>query len=287
MEYKHLITQMTLEEKASLMSGANFWNTKAIPRLGIPSMMLTDGPHGLRKQGGSADRLGLGNSIPATCFPTAATLANSWDVNLLEEVGVCLGKESVAEDVSVILGPGLNIKRNPLSGRNFEYFSEDPFLSGKLASAMVKGIQSQGISACPKHFAVNSQEERRMVIDEVIDERALREIHLEGFRYTVEEGGAKTIMTSYNQVNGTNTQNKRWLLEDVARGEWGFNGYFVVDWGGNRRGGPRIDAGCDMHQPQSGPGDNGLNWINENGISAEERNQQADGCQRREHFQAG
>ena len=188
MKYKELIEKMTLEEKASLCSGADFWHTKGIERLGIPSMMLTDGPHGLRKQPDKADHLGLNGSLPATCFPTASALASSWDEELISRVGQCIGKEAAGEDVSVVLGPGLNIKRDPLCGRNFEYFSEDPYLAGKLAAAMVRGIQSQGVSACVKHYAVNSQETGRMGMNEVVDERALREIYLEGFRYAVTEG---------------------------------------------------------------------------------------------------
>ena len=176
LKFEKIIRQMTLSEKASLMSGANFWSTKSVDRLGIPSIMLTDGPHGLRKQGGKEDHLGLNKSIPATCFPTAAALANSWDTSLLEDVGRCLGKEAYAEKVSVLLGPGLNIKRNPLAGRNFEYFSEDPYLTGKLAAALTRGIQKEGVAACPKHYAVNSQETRRMQVDERVDERALRNL---------------------------------------------------------------------------------------------------------------
>lgn len=251
MKYKNIIEQMTLEEKASLMSGANFWNTKPVKRLGIPSMMLTDGPHGLRKQAGKADHLGLNKSIPATCFPTAATLANSWDETLLESVGECLGREAAANDVSVLLGPGLNIKRSPLCGRNFEYFSEDPFLSGKMAAAMVRGIQSQGVSACPKHFAVNSQEYRRMAIDELVDERALREVYLEGFRYAVCEGGAKTIMTAYNKVNGEYANQNLHLLQDILYGEWDFNGVAVTDWGGNVDRVKGLIAGNQLEMPSA------------------------------------
>ena len=242
---------MTLEEKASLMSGQNFWNTKAVERTGIPSMMLTDGPHGLRKQGGKADNLGLNDSIPATCFPTAATLANSWDTDLLETVGACIGREAAAHDVGVLLGPGLNIKRNPLGGRNFEYYSEDPFLTGKLAAAMIRGVQSEGISACPKHFAVNSQEDDRMVIDEIVDERALREIYLEGFRYAVMEGGAETIMTSYNRVNGTYSNEHPHLLQDILYGEWGYDGLVVTDWGGNNDRVEGLINGCHLEMPST------------------------------------
>ncbi len=251
LKYKSLISQMTLAEKASLMSGANFWNTKAIDRLGIPSMMLTDGPHGLRKQGGKADHLGLNKSIPATCFPTAATLANSWDIEVVKMVGSSLGKEAAAEDVSVPLGPGLNIKRNPLCGRNFEYFSEDPYLTGKMAANMIKGIQSEGVSACPKHFAVNSQEKHRMSVDEIVDRRSLHEMYLEGFRYAIVEGEAKTIMTSYNKVNGTYANENNYLLKDVLQGEWGFNGLIVTDWGGNNDRVEGLKAGNALEMPST------------------------------------
>ncbi len=251
LKYESLISQMTLEEKASLMSGANFWNTKSIERLGVPSIMLTDGPHGLRKQGGKADHLGLNKSIPATCFPPAGTIANSWDLKLAYEMGECLGKEAVSEDVSVLLGPGLNIKRNPLCGRNFEYFSEDPFLSGNFASQMVQGIQSQGISACPKHFAVNSQETHRMTVDEVVDKRALHELYLEGFRYAIVDGKPKTIMTSYNKVNGTYANENEYLLKDVLREEWGYEGLVVTDWGGNNDRVAGVKAGNALEMPST------------------------------------
>ncbi|MDQ6423454.1 glycoside hydrolase family 3 C-terminal domain-containing protein [Paenibacillus sp. LHD-117] len=251
MKYREMIDQMTLEEKASLMSGANFWNTKAIERLNIPGIMLTDGPHGLRKQGGKADHLGLNKSLPATCFPTAATLANSWDRQLIREVGRTIGKEAASEKVSVLLGPGLNIKRNPLCGRNFEYFSEDPYLTGELASEMVKGIQSNGISACPKHFAVNSQEHMRMTIDEIVDERSLRELYLEGFRRVVEKGQPKTIMTSYNKVNGTFANENTYLLQDILYGEWGFDGVVVTDWGGNNDRVAGLAAGNQLEMPST------------------------------------
>lgn len=251
LNHQSIIDEMTLEEKVSLMSGANFWNTKSIDRLKIPSMMLTDGPHGLRKQGGKSDHLGLNKSLPSTCFPTAATLANSWDVGLLSEVGSYLGKEAASENVSVLLGPGLNIKRNPLCGRNFEYFSEDPFLSGKLSAAMIKGIQSEGVAACPKHFAVNSQETRRMIVDEIVDERALHELYLEGFRHAVTEGKAKVIMTAYNKVNGDYANENQYLLHEVLRNQWGFDGLVVTDWGGNN---DRVDglvAGNALEMPST------------------------------------
>ncbi len=242
---------MTLAEKASLMSGANFWNTKPFDRLGIPSIMLTDGPHGVRKQGGKEDNLGLNKSIPSTCYPTASTLACSWDVDLLRKVGECLGREAAALDVSVLLGPGLNIKRNPLCGRNFEYFSEDPYLTGKLAAAMISGIQSEGISACPKHFAVNSQEHRRMVIDEVVDERSLRELYLEGFRYAVQEGKPKTLMSSYNKVNGTHANENTHLMQDILYGEWEFDGVVVTDWGAENDRVAGLIAGNQLEMPST------------------------------------
>ncbi|WP_313891534.1 glycoside hydrolase family 3 C-terminal domain-containing protein [Psychrobacillus sp.] len=251
MRYKELIKQMTLEEKASLMSGENFWNTKAIKRLGIPSIMLTDGPHGVRKQGGKADHLGLNKSLPATCFPTAATLANSWDRQLIYDVGQTIGKEAAIEKVSVLLGPGLNIKRNPLCGRNFEYFSEDPYLTGELASEMVKGIQVNGISACPKHFAVNSQEHMRMTINEVVDERSLRELYLEGFRRVVENSQPKSIMTSYNKVNGTFANENTNLLQDILYEEWEFDGVVVTDWGGNNDRVAGLKAGNQLEMPST------------------------------------
>jgi beta-glucosidase len=233
MKYKTLIEKMTLAEKASLMSGENFWNTKAIERLGVPSIMLTDGPHGLRKQAGKADHLGLNKSVAATCYPTAATLANSWDRELIAEMGTYLAKECISEEVNVILGPGLNIKRNPLGGRNFEYFSEDPYLTGELAAAMVQGIQSQGVGACAKHFAVNSQEHMRMTIDEIVDERSLREIYLEGFRKVITQSQPKVIMSSYNKVNGTFANENQHLMNDILYDEWQYKGVMVTDWGGN------------------------------------------------------
>lgn len=247
-----IIDQMTLEEKASMMSGKNFWNTQNIDRLNIPSIMLTDGPHGLRKQGGKADHLGLNKSLPSTCFPTAATLANSWDEKLLQDVGKYIGSEAAEENVSVLLGPGLNIKRNPLGGRNFEYFSEDPFLSGKLAANMTIGIQSNGISACPKHFAVNSQEHLRMTIDEVVDARALHEIYLEGFRLVVEEGKPKTLMSAYNKVNGEYANEHLYLMQEVLYNQWNYEGVVVTDWGGNNDRIKGLLAGNQLEMPSTG-----------------------------------
>ena len=191
LKYGEIISKMTLEEKARMMSGKNTWETVDFPQYGIPSMAMSDGPHGLRRQGGSGDHLGLGKSLPATCFPTAATVANSWDESLGEAIGTALAEEAVTMDVNVILGPGLNIKRSPLCGRNFEYFSEDPYHAGKMAAAYVKGIQSKGISACPKHFAANSQELRRMAMNSVVDERTFREIYTTGFEIAIKEGKSK------------------------------------------------------------------------------------------------
>lgn len=251
LRYAAIIDQLTLDEKASLMSGANFWNTKAVERLGIPSIMLTDGPHGLRKQGGKADHLGLNASIPATCFPTAATLANSWDETLVREVGEYIGREATAEGVSVLLGPGLNIVRDPLAGRNFEYYSEDPYLTGTLAAGFVKGVQSQGIAASPKHFAVNSQEHMRMSIDEVVDERSLHEIYLEGFRRVVQEARPGTVMTAYNKVNGVFANEHPYLLQDILYDTWGFDGVAVTDWGGNNDRVAGLVAGNQLEMPST------------------------------------
>ncbi|WP_353808768.1 glycoside hydrolase family 3 C-terminal domain-containing protein [Agromyces sp. SYSU T00194] len=249
--HRSLIAQMTLAEKASLMSGANFWNTTPLTRLGIPSIMLTDGPHGLRKQGGAADHLGLNASIPATCFPTAAALANSWDVDLLQQVGETLGAEASAEDVAVLLGPGLNLKRNPLAGRNFEYFSEDPLLAGTLAAAYIRGLQARGVAASAKHFAVNSQETHRMSIDEVVDERALHELYLEGFRIAVTAGDPWTVMSAYNKVNGTYANENVPLLVETLRDRWGFDGLVVTDWGGSNDRVAGLVAGNALEMPST------------------------------------
>ena len=202
MKYQELISKMTLEEKASLTSGKDFWQSMDIEKYGIPNMFLADGPHGIRRQVAAADHLGLNPSANATCFPTAVTMANSWNDELGEEMARCLGREAVAQDVNVLLGPGTNMKRNPRCGRNFEYFSEDPYLAGRMAAAYARGIQSNGISACVKHYAANNQEEGRMTVDSVMDERTLREIYLPAFEMAVKQGGVKTIMSAYNLVNG-------------------------------------------------------------------------------------
>ena len=231
MKHADLIAKMTLEEKAAILSGASEWESRAIKRLDLPSIFFSDGPHGVRKQEGAGDHLGLNASVPATCFPTAATVANSWDESLGEELGKALGEEAAALGVDVLLGPGLNIKRSPLCGRNFEYFSEDPYLAGMMAASYVKGIQSRGVYACPKHFAVNSQEERRMAMNSVLDERTLREIYLTGFEIAVKEAKAKTIMSSYNEINGVYANENEHLLLEILRDEWGFDGIVVTDWG--------------------------------------------------------
>ena len=252
MKYRELIDKMTLEEKAGLTSGMDFWHTKPIPRLGIPSMLLSDGPHGLRKQEWQSDHLGMHKSVPATCFPTAASLANSWDTDMIERLGRALGLEAATEGISVLLGPGCNIKRSPLCGRNFEYFSEDPYLSGKSAAALIRGVQSNGISACVKHFAANSQELRRMSNDSVVDERTLREIYLPSFEMAVKEGGVKCVMTSYNRLNGEYTNENTHLLQDILCGEWGYDGMVVTDWGGNNDRVKALVAGDNLEMPYSG-----------------------------------
>ena len=246
-----IVDGLTLEEKASLCSGRNFWFTEAIEHAGVPSVMMTDGPHGLRKQGGSGDHLGLGESVPATCFPTASALASSWDTALLEEIGSALGLRSAAEQVALVLGPGLNIKRHPLCGRNFEYFSEDPLLSGRLAAAMVRGIQSQGVGACIKHFAVNNQEQARMVTDAVVDPRTLHEIYLRGFEIAVREAQPWAVMCAYNRLNGTYCGEHDWLLNRILRDAWGFDGLVVTDWGAMDDRVAGIAAGLDLEMPGS------------------------------------
>ena len=251
-DIKGIIEQMTLEEKAGLCSGLSFWYTKAVDRLGIPSIMLSDGPHGLRKQDESQDHLGLNESIPATCFPSAAGLACSWDRELLEKVGVALGKECQAERVSVILGPGANIKRSPLCGRNFEYFSEDPYLSGELAASHIDGVQSQGVGTSLKHYAANNQEHKRLTIDVKLDERTLREIYLTGFEIAVKKSQPWTVMCSYNRLNGVYCSENEYLLTDILRDEWGFEGFVVSDWGAVNDRVEGVRTGLELEMPSSG-----------------------------------
>ena len=247
-----LLKKLTLEEKCALLSGAETFKTRGMPEHGIPQIWLSDGPHGLRKQAGESDHLGLNPSVPATCFPTASAVANSWDAALGEEIGAALGEEAAAQEVSVVLGPGLNMKRNPLCGRSFEYFSEDPYLAGKLAAGYIRGIQSKGAAACPKHFAVNSQETRRMASDSIVDERTLREIYLTGFEIAVKEGHPRSIMSSYNLVNGTYANENKHLLMEILRGEWGFDGAVITDWGGSNDHALGVKNGSTLEMPAPG-----------------------------------
>ncbi|MDE0451753.1 MAG: glycoside hydrolase family 3 C-terminal domain-containing protein [Gammaproteobacteria bacterium] len=246
-----IVARMALSEKAELCSGADVWRVPAIARLALPSITLTDGPHGVRKAA-PGTHSGLTRNLPATCFPTASALASTWDVDLLREVGAALGTEAAAADVAVLLGPGMNIKRHPLCGRNFEYFSEDPLLSGRLAAAMVKGIQSRGVGACVKHFAANDQEHRRMVVDVIADERTLREIHLRGFEIAIRDAQPWTVMSAYNRLNGVYCSENGWLLNDVLRRDWGFEGTVMTDWGATNERTRGIEAGNDLEMPSSG-----------------------------------
>ena len=252
MKHTDIINSLDLEQKCALLSGGTVFTTRALPGKGIPAITLSDGPNGVRKQAGAADHLGLNPSVPATCFPTSATVANSWDPELGEAVGAAMGEEAAAQGVSVLLGPGLNIKRSPLCGRNFEYFSEDPYLAGKMAAAYVRGIQKNGIAACPKHFAVNSQELRRMASDSIVDERTLREIYLTGFEMVVKEAQPKTIMSAYNLVNGTYANENAHLLMDILRRDWGFDGAVVTDWGGSNDHALGVKNGSTLEMPAPG-----------------------------------
>lgn len=251
MKHSDIISTLTLEEKASLTSGKNFWESKDILEKHIPSIFFADGPHGIRKQALAADHLGLNESLKATCFPTAVTMASSWDPSLGEELGKALGKEALAQQVNVLLGPGMNIKRNPRCGRNFEYFSEDPYLAGKMAASYVRGIQSNGISACLKHFACNNQEEKRMTIDTIVDERALREIYLTGFEIGVKEGKPLTMMSSYNMLNGVHTNENPHLMS-ILRKDWGYKGVVVTDWGGENDRVKGLNEGNEIEMPGAG-----------------------------------
>ena len=252
LKYKHTIEKMTLMEKALMMSGKSVWETRDFEKHKIPSVFLSDGPHGLRKQAGAGDHLGLNASIPATCYPTAATMANSWDEKLGEELGEHLSMEARSVGVDIILGPGLNMKRNPLCGRNFEYFSEDPYHAGKMAAAYIRGMQKEGVAACPKHFAANFQEERRMSMDSVIDERSLREIYLTGFEIAVKEGKPKAIMTAYNRINGEYANENKHLLGDILYEDWGYDGIVVSDWGGSNDHVEGVKCGSHLEMPSTG-----------------------------------
>lgn len=251
MNVKEIIKQLTLEEKAGLCSGADFWRTKAVERLGVPQMMVSDGPHGLRKQSDEADHLGVNESIKAVCFPTGVTVASSFDKDLIRVMGETIGKECQAENLGVVLGPAMNIKRSPLCGRNFEYFSEDPYLSGTMAASQINGIQSQGVGTSIKHFVANNQEHRRMSSNSVIDERTLREIYLEGFEIAVKEAKPWTVMCSYNVLNGVYASENKRLLTEILRDEWGFDGFVVSDWGAVNDRVEGVKAGMDLEMPSS------------------------------------
>lgn len=251
-DIKQLIAQMTLEEKAGLCSGLDFWHTKPVERLGVPSVMVSDGPHGLRKQAGDADHLGLNDSIRAVCFPAACATTSSFDVALVNKMGETLGDECQAENLSVLLGPAVNIKRSPLCGRNFEYMSEDPYLAGKMAASYIRGVQSKGVGTSIKHFAANNQEYNRMSCSSEVDERTLREIYLPPFEEAVKAAQPKTVMCSYNKINGVYSADNEWLLTKVLREEWGFEGYVMTDWGAISDRVQGIRAGLELEMPASG-----------------------------------
>src|SRR5574344_343380 len=253
MDLKHadIIGKLTLDEKVSLLSGKNFWETKDLAKVKLPSIFLSDGPNGLRKQAAAADQLGLNPSIPATCFPTSASSANSWDRDLLYRVGKTIGEEARVAKVSVLLGPGINMKRNPRCGRNFEYFSEDPYLAGKLAAGYIQGVQSNGIYSCVKHFACNDQETRRLASDSIVDERALREIYLTAFEIAVKEGQCRFVMSAYNLLNGTYCNENEHLLQGILRKEWGFDGVVVTDWGGDNDRVKGLECGNELEMPST------------------------------------
>ena len=251
-DVKGIIREMTLEEKAGMCSGKDFWHLKGVERLGIPEVMVSDGPHGLRKQAAEADHLGLNESIKAVCFPTACATACSFDRDLLEEMGERIGDECQAEDLSVILGPSVNIKRSPLCGRNFEYFSEDPYLASQMAAAHIKGVQSKNVGTSIKHFAANNQEHRRMSCSSEVDERTLREIYLAAFETAIKEAKPDTVMCSYNRINGEFASENHWLLTEVLRDEWGFDGYVMSDWGAVNDRVKGLKAGLELEMPASG-----------------------------------
>ena len=249
MDIEKILQQMTLEDKIALCSGENFWETKKYEKYGIPSLFMCDGPHGLRKQENAADMLGVHASRPATCFPAEVTTAGSWDPELLAEIGAAIGQEAREQGVGLVLGPGANLKRNPLCGRNFEYFSEDPYLAGKLAAGFIRGAEAQGISTSLKHFATNSQELSRFTSDSVLDERTLRELYLTAFEIAVKEGKPSTVMCAYPKLNGVHCSDSKRLLTDILRTEWGFNGMVVTDWGAMNDRIEGFRAGCDLNMP--------------------------------------
>ena len=257
-DLKKIVSQMTLEEKAGMCSGLDFWHLKHVDRLGIPEVMVSDGPHGLRKQDDKGDHLGMNDSIKAVCFPPAALSACSFDRKLMEEMGETIGKEAQANDVSVVLGPAVNIKRSPLCGRNFEYYSEDPYLAGEIAAAFVNGVQSQHVGTSIKHFAANNQEYHRMSNSSEADERTLREIYFPAFETAVKKAQPYTFMCSYNQINGTFASENKWLLTDVLRGDWGFKGYVMSDWGAVNDRVKGLEAGLELEMPSSGGANDAL-----------------------------
>ena len=252
MDVKALVSQMTLEEKAGLLSGSDFWHTKAVERLGIPAVMVSDGPHGLRKQDEKADHLGVNESIKAVCFPAACATTSSFDPELVMAMGEAIGESCQHEKLAVVLGPAVNIKRSPLCGRNFEYCSEDPYLAGKMAAGYIQGVQSRNVGVSMKHFALNNQEHRRMSSSSDCDARTMREIYLTPFEMAVKEAKPWTLMCSYNRINGVFASENPWLLTEVLRKEWGFDGYVMSDWGAvsNRPAG--VAAGLDLEMPASG-----------------------------------
>lgn len=252
MKHQDLISKMTLEQKASLCSGKDFWHLKGLESLNIPEIMVCDGPHGLRRQCGSQDNLGINGSEPATCYPTAATTACSWDLDLMHEMGGAIAQEALAEEVSVVLGPGVNMKRSPLCGRNFEYFSEDPLLAGELGAAFINAVQEKGVGTSLKHYACNNQETRRMKVDTIVDERALREIYLAPFETAVKKAQPWTVMSAYNKINGTFCSENEWLLGSVLRKDWGFKGLVVTDWSANNERVAGLIAGQNLEMPASG-----------------------------------
>ncbi|MBR1585238.1 MAG: glycoside hydrolase family 3 C-terminal domain-containing protein [Clostridia bacterium] len=271
MNAREILKQMTLEEKAAFCSGRDFWHTKAVERLGVPSVMMCDGPHGLRKQEGEGDHLGINKSIETVCYPTAAALASSFDRDVMAQLGEALGKECQAENVGMLLGPGLNIKRSPLCGRNFEYFSEDPYLAGEMGAAYVQALQKEGIAACAKHFACNSQETRRMSGTSQVDERTLHEIYLPAFENVVKQGKTRSIMCAYNGINDVFCAENKTLLTDILREEWGYDGFVVTDWGAVKDRAKGVASGLDLEMP-GGPnatGEDILKAVQEGTLSEE------------------
>ena len=249
MNAEQILKEMTLEEKAAFCSGRDFWHTKAVERLNVPSVMMCDGPHGLRKQEGEGDHLGINKSIETVCYPTAAALASSFDRDVMRRLGEALGQECRAENVAMLLGPGLNIKRSPLCGRNFEYFSEDPYLAGEMGAAYVQALQSKGVAACAKHFACNNQETRRMSGSSNLDERTLHEIYLPAFEAVVKKGRTRSLMCAYNAVNGEFCAENKMLLTDILREKWGFDGFVVTDWGAVKDRAKGVSSGLDLEMP--------------------------------------